>query len=195
MTAICLEYRVSSVHGTTPFASVSDGRAALNYFHSHAGEFGIDPDKIVLAGGSAGGHVAACAALPGIRVPQDGPEKLDPPAVIPAALVLFNPVIDTSENGYGRKKIGEHWQWISPLHQVDATLPPTLILHGTADTTTPFTNVIDFREKARGLGRECTVAAWPGEKHGFFNAGRRAYVSTLTEARNFLTNIGLITSP
>ena len=186
MVAICLEYRVQSRHNTTPFESVSDGLHALAYFQQRATEYGIDPDRIVVSGGSAGGHVAACTAM----VADSGlGEGLLP---MPAALLLFNPVIDTSADGYGMKKIGERWRELSPVHIVHKDVPPVLIIHGTQDTTVPFTNAIAFRNRLRELGGPCTVAAYPGQKHGFFNHGRPSYESTIEESTHFLRSLKLL---
>jgi acetyl esterase/lipase len=89
VVAICADYRVKTRHNTTPFDAIADGKAAIAYVRKHAKELGIDSKRIVAAGGSAGGHVAAAAA---ILPPED--HRI-------AALVLFNPVVDTTAAGYG----------------------------------------------------------------------------------------------
>ena len=61
--AISAEYRVIKKHKTTPFECVKDGKSAIRYLRKHAVELGIDPDKIIASGGSAGGHVAACTGV------------------------------------------------------------------------------------------------------------------------------------
>ena len=60
LVSICAEYRVKGKHGTTPFECVADGKSAVRWVRAHAAELGIDPERIVAGGGSAGGHVAAC---------------------------------------------------------------------------------------------------------------------------------------
>lgn len=94
VVAICADYRVKTRHNTTPFEAIADGKAAIGYVRAHARELGIDGRRIVAAGGSAGGHVAASAAL---LAPED--HRI-------AALVLFNPVVDTTSAGYGAEKVG-----------------------------------------------------------------------------------------
>ena len=54
---ICL---VKNTHGTTPFECVADGKSAIRWVRANAERLGVNPDKIVAGGGSAGGHVAAC---------------------------------------------------------------------------------------------------------------------------------------
>ena len=63
MVGITPDYRVGSRHGVTPFECVKDGKAALEWVKENAGELGIDAGKIVVGGGSAGGHIAACMAV------------------------------------------------------------------------------------------------------------------------------------
>ena len=131
-----LEYRlVDREQGTTVFDAVNDARSAVRYLRGHVDELGIDPQRIVVAGASAGAHLAAGTAM------FDGIDAADDDTTIscrPDALVLYYPVIDTSAAGYGQQKIGPRWREISPVDQVRAGLPPTILFHGTADTVTPY---------------------------------------------------------
>ena len=63
MVAICADYRVKSRHEVTPDACVEDAKSAIRWVRQHNKELGIDPNKIVGAGGSAGGHLAACTGI------------------------------------------------------------------------------------------------------------------------------------
>lgn len=100
MVAFSADYRVKSRNQTTPFECVQDARAAIRWVRAHAAEWGIDPDRIVASGGSAGGHLAACTA-----VIVDGDKAVENAkfSSVPNALVLFNPVLDTTAKGYGAK--------------------------------------------------------------------------------------------
>ncbi len=91
MVAICVEYRVQSRHGVNVAQCVADAKSAMRWVRSHAGELGIDPQRIASAGGSAGGHLAAAVALlPGHDDPQDDTSV----SCVPDAMVLFNPAVD-----------------------------------------------------------------------------------------------------
>lgn len=183
VVAICADYRVKTRHGTSPFEAIADGKAAIAYVRAHAKELGIDPKRIVAAGGSAGGHVAASAA---ILPPEDHGI---------AALVLFNPVVDTTRAGYGAEKVTGRETDASPLHHVTKGTPPAILFHGTADTTVPFANATAFCERLRAVGSRCDLIAFPEQKHGFFNAGRgdeRFYQETVAKADAFLSDLGLI---
>ena len=62
LVAICVDYRVKSRHGTTPLDAIDDGRSAIEYIALHAHELGVDTKRIVVSGGSSGGHIAASMA-------------------------------------------------------------------------------------------------------------------------------------
>ena len=193
MVVVCAEYRIFSIHGTTPYECVIDGKSAMRWVREHAADLGIDPDRIAAGGGSAGGHVAASTALVhGFEEP--GEERTV--SSVPDALVLFNPVIDTSEKGYGHEKCGVDWRLISPTHLVRPGLPPTVIFHGTADSTVPFENVERFTRLMTENGNSCTLYPYPGQVHGFFNYGRgenQFYMDTVEKMDRFLSSIGYLT--
>jgi arylsulfatase A len=164
--AICADYRVASRHKTTPTDAVRDAKSAIRFVREHAREWGADPNRILAAGGSAGGHLAACTALvPGYFDDKDAKDA----DTTPNALVLFNPVLDTSAAGFGGAKRGDELKPISPQHHIRSKLPPTLVLHGTADTTVPFKQVEKFAKAMREAGNICEVEVFEGRGHGFFN--------------------------
>jgi len=195
MVAICAEYRVQSMHGTTPFESVADGKSAVRWTRAHATELGIDPDRLAAGGGSAGGHVAACAGtLPHLDEPDEDPSI----SSVPDALALFNPVADTTETGWtgAAKRLGERARELSPCHHVTKDTPPAIIFHGSADVTVPIENVERFRDRMLELGNECRLVPFEGKPHGFFNYGRDGnvpYVETVRAMDEFLASVGFLT--
>ena len=193
MVAVSAQYRTQSSHGVDPFACIADGKSAIRWVRAHASELGVDPDKVASGGGSAGGHVAASAGvLPGLDEPGEDRSV----SSRPQAMVLFNPVIDTTEKGYGAEKLGSLDRQLkaSPAHNVRAGAPPTMIFHGTQDTTVPFENVQRFCAEMEQAGAECTVVAFEGEKHGFFNYNRNldAYLQTIDRTDEFLRRHGFL---
>lgn len=189
MVAICADYRVRERQGTTPFECVADGKAAVRWIRSHAGELGIDPHRIAAAGGSAGGHVAVCAAL------TDGLEEPGADVAVscvPDALVLYNPVIDTSEAGFGYKAIGTRWEEISPVHRVRAKMPPTLVFHGKNDRTVPFSGIERFVDEMKQRGNACQLMAFDGQGHGFYVRKEPFYSQVVAETDRFLAALGWI---
>ncbi|UCD49972.1 MAG: alpha/beta hydrolase [Phycisphaerales bacterium] len=193
MVAVSAEYRVRNRHGTTPFECVADGKSAIRYLRAHAAELGIDPDRVVAAGGSAGGHVAACTVT--IAACDEDSEDITISSK-PNALVLFNPVVDTTKLGYGANRFKDDPRKLSPVHHIREELPPTMIFHGTADTTVPFENVERFCREMHEAGNECTLIPFEGKKHGFFNYGRdednRSYHETVAQMDEFLGGHGFL---
>ena len=192
MVAATADYRVRSRHGVKAVACVADGKSAVRFLRSNAARLGIDPDRIAAGGGSAGGHVAACTAL------IQGYEDEDPAvSSVPNALVLFNPALVLAPVGGGEfpdltERMGVEPARLSPYHNVRMGAPPTLVLNGTADTTTTLARAELFVKAMTDAGNRCELAAYEGAGHGFFNFGRKdnRYKETVQRMDEFLTSLG-----
>lgn len=195
MVGISIQYRLlNKERGTTVFDCVKDGRSAVRFVKAHAGEFGIDPEKIIVSGGSAGGHVAlATAVLDGEKIEgiDEAGEATDV-SPVPAALMLLFPVIDTSKDGYGAAKIGERWKDLSPVHQVSGKVPPTIIFHGSTDTVTPLAGAVAFRDSMHKLDNRCELDIYEGGQHGYLMQDRDIYLDAMTKTDAFLKSLGLL---
>jgi len=189
--AITVEYRVQSRHNVTPFECVADAKSAIRWVRSHAEELGVDSSRIVASGGSAGGHLAACAGI--IKKLDEEGEDLKISSV-PSALVLFNPAVDFSR---GRDRFPERWREASPVHHVREGVPPTIIFHGTEDQIVPLTEVAHFTEVMKRFGNRCELVPFEGKGHGFFNYARdrQAYAETTRAADKFLASLGYLQGP
>ena len=200
LVGVAPDYRTRGRFGGTPEDCVSDGRSALRWVQAHAEELGIDPKKVICMGGSAGGHVAAWTAIP-----SPGPGKDDPaPGILPAALVLLNPVTDTKDSGYGgAKRFGgdpARAQACSVPDQMLAKMPPTIVFHGTADKTVPYANSVAFREKLTSGGNRCELVTFEGLGHSYNSsqygeAGKAADKKTREDVATFLVSLGLMEKP
>ncbi len=167
LVAFSADYRLINRNKTTPFECVKDGKSAIRWVREHAAELGVDPDRIVAAGGSAGGHVAACTGV--IEGHEEAGEKTTISSM-PNAMILFNPVLDTTDKGYGAKKFQPEQQTdLSPCHHVRKGIVPTIIFHGTADKTVPFENAGRFTKLMKEAGNACVLVPFEGKDHGFFN--------------------------
>ena len=62
IVAFSADYRIESKHKTTPDVCVEDAKSAIRWVRANAGKLGIDPNKVIASGGSAGGHLAAATA-------------------------------------------------------------------------------------------------------------------------------------
>lgn len=179
LIGIIPDYRTEKRHGTSPNESVSDGRAAVQWIQNHAKELGIDPEKVIVSGISAGGHVAAWTAITN-KVPAT--DDLGSPQFLPAALILLNAVTDTTDSGYGGKKLfgsEEKSLACSVTHQMQNKMPPTLVFHGTKDAAVPYQNAVDFTTKMK-LHNRCELITFENMGHMFWTGGNG---TTGTEAR------------
>ncbi len=191
MIAMTANYRVKSRNNSSPFDAVEDAKSAVRWVRQNAKELGVHKNKIVAAGGSAGGHLAVSTALiPGYEAASEN-QKISSK---PNALVLFNPVVHTTMERFN-KRLGDKAESISPTHHVISKLPPTLIFHGTDDETVPFETITDFQSKMEASGNTCIVVPFDGQGHGFFNYGRsnhKYYNLTIEKMELFLTDLKYI---
>jgi len=197
MIAIVADYRVKSRQDAKPADCVSDAKACVRWVRANAARLGIDPERIAVGGGSAGGHLAAAVAtLPGLDTAKDDKSV----SCLPNALVLFNPAtvlttfpgLDLKGFGAGldKEKFGCEPTEISPLHHVKKGTPPTIIFHGKADTTVPYATVEKFAEVMKAAGNRCDLVGYEGQPHGFFNKSK--YAETLAAADDFLVSLGYL---
>ena len=167
MVAVRADYRVKSRHGVTPKECVQDAKSAIRWVRTKAAQLGVDPERIVAAGGSAGGHIAACTALtPGLDA--EGEEiKISSK---PNALVLFNPVLRFQNIPQLMERIGNDealGKAISPTLHLAQDSPPTLIFFGTADRLSAMGD--EFMRRSKELGHRAELFTAEGQPHGFFN--------------------------
>lgn len=182
------EYRLRTPdNGVSPLDCVTDAKSAMRWVRSHAGELGIDPDRIAAGGGSSGGHLAAAVAIvPGLDDAQDD-LSVSPR---PSALVLFNPAVDlTILRGLGDRAIAG-----SPQHHIAPGNPPAILFHGTDDHIVPFAYSEAFTETMIEHGNACELVPYEGAGHGFFGARGfpGAHADTLRRMTAFLTKHGFI---
>lgn len=193
MLTVAFDYRVSTRNGGGPLQAMADARSAIRWLRLNAVELGINPGKIVGIGGSGGGHaVASCALLNGFDDPGDALD-INP---VPNALVLFNPVIDTSKSGFGLDRFPDAStaKAANLIRAIRPGLPPTLIMHGTGDRVVPFQGSYEFAKKASKKKNQCRLIEFEGQGHGFFNFNLsfERYEATLMPMDEFLVELGMI---
>jgi acetyl esterase/lipase len=189
MVAARADYRVKSRHNVTPKECVEDAKSAVRWMRQNAAKLGVAPNRIVAAGGSAGGHIAACTALtPGLDAEGEDAKI----SSIPNALVLFNPVLRFSgiPELMGRIDKDEALgKAISPTLHLKKDSPPTLILFGTADRLAAMGD--EFMKKSKELGHRAELFTAEGQPHGFFN--RSPWLEKTTQRMDeFLVAIGYL---
>ena len=182
------DYRVKNRQGVAPNACVEDGKSAIRWVRENADRLGIDPEKIIAGGGSAGGHVAAAAGI--CEGFENEAEDLSISSK-PNALLLFNPVYDNREDGgYGYDRIKEWFPAISPAENITKDDPPTVVFMGTKDKHTSVDIAEAFRDKMTAEGIVTELHLYDGQPHGFFN--RKGFADSLMKADEFLVRLGYL---
>jgi acetyl esterase/lipase len=171
-----VEYRLYPV-ATAPGA-VEDVRRAILYVVKHAKEFNIDPNKIVVMGASAGGHLALIAGLLQNDHTFDVEYKNVNGFTIAAIIDKYG-LADFAFPGIEKYKSEMNWlgdyvkdsklvQSISPVYYVKKTSPPTFIVHGDADPRIPYAQSVALNKKYEAVGAKVTFMTVPGGVHGNF---------------------------
>ena len=204
MVAITADYRVKSRHHALPVQCAADAKSAIRWVRANAARLGIDPNRIVAGGGSAGGHVAACT---GTLEELDEKGEDTSVSAVPNAMVLFNPVLVLAPlggkdfGGFGAKlaakELGAEAERLSPAHHVKPGTPPTIVFHGRADKTVPFATAEAFAAAMKAAGNRCELMGYDGQSHGFFNhkaAGNPFYDDTVRKMDEFLVSLGYLTT-
>ena len=193
MIGLSASYRLQGTHGTGVAEAIEDAKAAYQWLLAHAPALGIDPDRIAVAGGSAGGHLAAAVVL------------MDPiPDVQPAALVLYNPALDIHPDDlpYMTRWLTEpmleelfagRYRELSPARYVRPGAPPTAVFHGTGDSIVPIEKSRAFCARLRAVESRCELHEYPGAQHGSFNFGWGVhYEDAVRKTSSFLAAVGLL---
>ncbi|OLB62026.1 MAG: lipase [Acidobacteria bacterium 13_2_20CM_2_66_4] len=197
MNVVNVEYRLARV-AQAP-AAVEDCRCALRWVIQHAKEYGVDVNKIVVSGDSAGGHLALTTGMlpasAGLDRECPGPDNLKV-----AAIVNWYGISDVSEllDGPNMKAYAVQWlgsasdreqiaRRVSPLTYVRAGLPPVLTIHGDADPTVPYTQSVRLHKALTDAGVANELMTIPGGKHGFDCCTLAQRTSAYAKIREFLT--------
>jgi acetyl esterase len=188
LVGIAVDYRVKNRHGTDASQCVADARAALHWVQTHAAELGLDPQRVVVSGSSAGGHLALWTA---ITATPWGSDPAHAPLHQPAALILLSAASDTSESGGQRSdRFAGHGLALSPQHQLDAHMPPVLMFHGDADSVVPYKYAVALDQKLRETGNDCEFVTLPGGAHNLGTEEERATI--LASSRTFLERLKIL---
>lgn len=188
-------YTVFAVcHISQPDATVmeiiEDMHRGVRYVRHHAAEYGVDPNRLGMVGGSAGGHLSLMIATRGGPGDPDAADPVDRESSAVQAVAIFFPVTDLLNLGSSTENLGdggppksyrksfgpdaanlEIWKQIgrdtSPIYHVHAGMPPVLIHHGDADTLTPLEQSQWFRKRAAEVGVDVPIVVHPGKSHGW----------------------------
>jgi acetyl esterase/lipase len=205
-----VEYRLGDV-ALAP-AAVEDCRCALHWVGRNAKKHGFDLGKVVVTGGSAGGHLAlttgmlpASAGFDALCASADDPTWTGPwqdqaPKV--AAVVNWIGITDVAAMLQGPEIRSYAVSWfgsqpdreamakrISPVTWVRAGQPPVLSIHGDADPIVPYEQAVRLHDALAKAGVKNRLLTITGGKHGRFN--REQSLLAYAAIREFLSALGL----
>jgi acetyl esterase/lipase len=181
-------------HGSQPEFTVmeifEEVERAVRFVRHGAPEFGVDPARMAIVGGSSGGHLSLLVATRGGPGPASAGDPVDRESSAVQAVACFYPPTDllnlgpSTENpgdggpprsyvkAFGPKStVPSEWRVIgrdlSPIYHVGPGLPPVLIVHGDSDTLVPLEQSQRFAARAAELGRPVELVVRPGKGHGW----------------------------
>ena len=177
-----IDYRLAPA--TSYPDSFRDCLDAIDWCVANADELGCDASRVGLWGDSAGGHLALLVATSQTRADFAGPRLREGGGRL-AAVAAWYPPTDLERlhraasrqlagGGIVRDFVGVdpeadpgRWREASPVHQLHAGAPPTLILQGTRDLLVPFSQAEGYAARAAELGGRCELHVVEGGVHGF----------------------------
>jgi acetyl esterase/lipase len=195
-----VEYRLGRI-SLAP-AAVEDCRCALRWVIRNAKEHNLDPNRLVVSGHSAGGHLSLTTGMipasAGLERQCPGNEELKV-----AAIVNWYGITDVGDllDGPNMKTYAVAWMGsmtqrdeiakrVSPLSYVRPGLPPILTIHGDADPTVPYNHAVRLHQELQKAGVSTQLLTIPGGKHGGFN--RAETIKIHSTIREFLTKHNLL---
>ena len=187
--AVSIDYRLGD--GAWP-TNLFDCKNAVRFLRAHAAEYHLDPNRIAVAGGSAGGHLALMVALTAGRDDLEPTGAATPyPGVSSAVRCVINMYgvtnlmtrLQTDPKGQPtgtRKLLGASLKYFgatddtanvlklaSPVTHVAKNSPPILTLHGRADPTVDFAQAEELERVARERGARHELVLLDGVGHTF----------------------------
>ena len=166
--------------------NLQDCKNGIRFLSSHAGELGIDPSRIAVMGGSAGGHLALMVAYtrddPTLSPTEPYPGVSDKVSCVVDFYGISNlatrketdpngkplmvePLDSTTQSIFGSTP--QDWKKASPVTYVKRDVPPTLILHGKKDTTVDSDQSQELADALKKAGASYDIIWLPNAPHSF----------------------------
>ena len=148
--------------------NIADCRDAVRWMRANADALGLDPGRIAVAGGSAGGYLALMVGLSDDKTGPGGYSQAKHSAKVSAVIDMYG-VVNFSKHGKGQvpgASAAEQAAYL-PANQCDPQDPPVLILHGTADTTVDIAQSDELAQALRAAKVSHEYVIVDGAPHTF----------------------------
>jgi acetyl esterase len=185
LVAAAPEYRIESIHHTSPERCIEDGKSAIRWLRLNARHLGIDVRRLIAGGGSSGASVAAFAVYNTAFEPSDEDRSISSE---PNALVLLNPAFGCppGQSSQGAPcAVMQSWK-------VTKAGPPTILFYGTEDPLQGGGR--DFTRQLIAAGTRVEFYTAASQPHGFFNRfpDSQWHALVLRQIDEFLTSLGYL---
>jgi acetyl esterase/lipase len=187
------------VHGSQPKFVITeimpDIHRSVRFIRHNAARYGVDPDRLGITGGSAGGHLSLTMGTQGGLGDANAKDPVDRESSAVQCVACFFPptdflnyskpgedavgvgILKSFKSGFGprsdtaeeRQKLGRE---ISPIYFVHSNMPPTLIIHGDADTLVPICQSQTFVKRCEEVGSTAKLVIREGKNHGWPDMGK-----------------------
>lgn len=169
--AMSINYKLRRMDGQVTWPkNLYDAKTAVRWLRANAVKYGIDPDRIAVAGGSAGGNLAA---MLGVTDPADGLEPLGEGSTKVSCAIDFYGAVDLLHyhdmKMFAKTRIEAPELYVkgSPITYVDAQDAPLLLVHGTKDETVALSQSETLAAKCKEAGLEHELIVVPSAPHTF----------------------------
>jgi acetyl esterase/lipase len=182
------------VHGSQPRFTVpeimEDVQRATRFVRHNAAQWNIDPNKLGVTGGSAGGHLSLTLGTQGGPGKANAKDPIERASSAVQAVACFYPPTDfanwsapgddavgfgttikykpafgpRSDTPEGRQALSKE---ISPIHFVHSNMPPILIIHGDSDKQVPLYQSQIFKKRAEEMGSKVKLVVKTAADHGW----------------------------
>jgi acetyl esterase/lipase len=184
------------VHGSQPKFTVpevvKDIHRAVRFIRHNATQYGVDPNRLGITGGSAGGHLSLTMGTQGTKGQAGAKDPVEAESSEVQAVACFFPPTDflnyskpeedavgvgtlkdfkaafgpRADTPEGRQELGRE---ISPIYSVHSNMPPMLIIHGDADKLVPIYQAQQFVKRCEEVGSTAKLVTREGKVHGWAN--------------------------
>lgn len=186
---VSINYRLLVGRNAANFtAPVIDCQDALRWLVKHGERYGLDTDRIIVAGSSAGGHLALMAGLAADGLFPGDPQLAGFSANVRAILSWYG-VTDLTKMldraapppELTAEQFAALLRTISPINHLHENAPPMLLMHGLDDSVVPYTQSSEFYEAGRSLGLDVRYVPVKHAEHSYRPAGDSAIEPSLDE--------------